>query len=62
MARLLNGVQIVDKISTKMLMTNVNILSVNQMNAQIKITDVWKAIHDVNHHLKIEKVCHDAST
>ena len=62
MVRLLNRVQIVDKIRTKTLMTNVNMLSVNQMNAQIKITDVWKAIHDVNRPLKIEKVSHDAST
>ena len=29
---------------------------------KIKNTDVWKAIQDVNHPLKIEKVVHDAST
>ena len=62
MVRLLNGVQIVDKISTKKLLTNVNMLSVNQMNAQIKITEVWKAVHDINHPLKIEKVVHEASS
>ena len=35
-------------------------LSVNQMNAQIKITEVWKAINDSNHPLKFEKVKHDS--
>ena len=35
-------------------------LSVNQINAQIKITEVWKAIHDPSHPLKIEKVNHDS--
>ena len=37
-------------------------LSVNQTNAQIKLTDVWKAVHDPNHPLKIERVVHDASS
>ena len=33
-------------------------LSVNQINAQIKLTEVWKAVNDPNHPLKIEKLCH----
>ena len=37
-------------------------LSVNQLNAQIKLTEVWKAKHDSNHPLKIEETVHDVST
>ena len=32
------------------------------MNAQIKLTEVWKAKHDSNHPLKIEETVHDVST
>ena len=56
MLRLLNGTKMVDKISTKTLLSNLNMLSVNQMNAQIKITEAWKASHDQDYPLKIEKV------
>ena len=56
MIRLLNGASLMDKISTKALLTNVKMLSVNQLNAQIKITEIWKAMHDPNHPLKIQKV------
>ena len=52
---------LMDKINTQTLLTNVNMLSVNQLNAQIKINDVWKAVHDSSHPLKIEKI-HHAST
>ena len=62
MVRLLNGKSLIDKISTKTLLANVNMLSVNQINAQIKITEVWKAMRDANHPLKIEKVAHDSCT
>ena len=30
-------------------------LSVNQINAQIKLTEIWKACNDVDHPFKIEK-------
>ena len=59
MARLLNGKKIVDKICTKTLLANKKMLSVNQLNAQIKLTETWKAVHDSEHPLKIEKVKHD---
>ena len=58
--RLLNGSRLLDKINTKTLLKKVEMLSVNQINAQIKITEVWKAIHDPSHPLKIEKVNHDS--
>ena len=36
-------------------------LSVNQLNAQIKLTEVWRALKDPNHPLKIEKVVQGTS-
>ena len=42
MLRFLNGTQISDKISTKSILTNLNMLSVNQMNAQSKLNEAWK--------------------
>ena len=38
-----------------------NMLSVNQLNAQIKITEIWKALHNPDNPLKIEKVNHESS-
>ena len=43
--RFLNRKKISDKINTKTLLRNVNMLSVNQTNAQIKLTEVWKALN-----------------
>ena len=43
--RFLNRKKISDKIHTKTLLKNVNMLSVNQTNAQIKLTEVWKALN-----------------
>ena len=62
MVRLLNGKSLMDKISTKKLLSDVNMLSVNQLNAQIKITEVWKAVQDQHHPMKIEKVIHGESS
>ena len=61
MVRLLNGKSLLDKINTKKLLANVNMLSVNQLNAQIKLTEVWKAMQDQHHPMKIEKVIHGDS-
>ena len=54
--RLLNGTKISDKINTKVLLKNLNKLSVNQMNAQIKITEGWKASQDSDYPLKLTRV------
>ena len=32
-----------------------NMLSVNQLNAQIKLTEMWKAVNDKDHPFKIVK-------
>ena len=56
MVRLLNNVKISDKQSTISLFKNVNMLSVNQINAQIKLTEIWKAVNIVECPLKIVKM------
>ena len=53
MIRFLNSKRISDKIKTETLITNLNMLSVNRMNAQIKLTEVWKAINQHNSPLNI---------
>ncbi len=44
MLRVLDGARIVDRKSTKSLLDEQNMLSVNQMAAQIKLTEMWKAL------------------
>ena len=41
--RLLNNTRIKDKIKTKSIAQNLKMLSVNQINAQVKLTEMWKA-------------------
>ena len=43
--RNLNGTTVKDKISTKSMLDKFGFLSVNQMNAQIKLLETWKAIN-----------------
>ena len=45
--RALNGSRISDQISNNSMLVKFKILSVNQMNAQIKLTEMWKSIHIV---------------
>ena len=44
--RFLNNSRISDKISTKFMLEKHNMLAVNQINAQIKLTEMWKALND----------------
>ena len=54
--RLLNGTRIRDKISTATLLLKHNMLSVNQINAQIKLTKAWMAFNNKNSSLiKLKK-------
>ena len=55
MLRLLNGSRISDRISTASLLTKFNMLSVNQINAQIKLSEMWKAVNDEDHPFNIKK-------
>ena len=52
MARFLNNSKISDKISNKEIFSKSNMLSVNQLNCQIKLTEVWKSLHNQNYPLQ----------
>ena len=52
--RFLNNSTLKDKISTKSMLEKHNMLSINQLNAQIKLTEIWKAVKDEDHPFKIE--------
>ena len=54
MLRVLDGAQIVDQKSTKILLEEQNMLSVNQMAAQIKLTEMWKAVNDPLYPIKMK--------
>ena len=51
-----NNSRIKDKISTKSIMANLNMLSVNQVNAQVKLTEIWKSINIENYPIQSQKV------
>ena len=53
--RLLNNSRISDGISTASLLTKFNMLAVNQINAQMKLSEMWKAVNDVEHPFNLEK-------
>ena len=37
-------------------MTNLNMLSVNQMNAQVALMEMWKSSRDSNYPIQIDKL------
>ena len=45
LARVLENVTLKDRTSTATLLNNQQMLSVNQVAAQIKLTEIWKAIN-----------------
>ena len=47
-ARFINGSTLMDKINTEIIYTSQKLLSVNQINAQIKLSKIWKALHQDN--------------
>ena len=42
---MLNNTQIKDKVSTKEMLDKFELLSVNQLAAQIKLLEAWKSVH-----------------
>ena len=46
--------KVADKVSTKSMLEKHNLLSINQLNAQIKLTEIWKAVKDEDHPFKIK--------
>ena len=55
LARALNNVKLSDHCSTKSLLDNLGMQSVNQLNAQIKITEIWKAVNNENYPISVNK-------
>ena len=55
-ARFLNGNTLEDKVCTSKIFKDLNLLSVNQLNAQIKIREVWKSLKNENYPKKWEYV------
>ena len=45
-----------DRNTTESLFKKVNLLSVNQTNAQIKLTEIWKAFNNENYPIKVTKM------
>ena len=52
--RALNGSRISDQISNKSMLVKFKILSVNQMNAQVKLNEMWKSFNIKNYPIKTE--------
>ena len=55
MLRLLYNSRISDRISTVSLRAKFNMMSVNQINAQIKLSEMWKAVNDEDHPFNLVK-------
>ena len=53
LARVINNVSLSEKKSTRSLLKNIDMLSVNQLNASIKLNEIWKAINNDDCPLKI---------
>ena len=58
MLRSVEQVKVSDRISTQSLLEKNNMLSVNQMMAQIKVTEMWKAVNTTNNplHFKAREI------
>ena len=56
MARFLNCKTLKDRIPTSVLLNNINMLSINQLNAKIKIIEIWKAINIDRYPLVLESL------
>ena len=55
MMRLITGISLKDRVSTKKLLERTNALSINQINAQIKIQEIWKAINIKDYPVTVQK-------
>ena len=56
MLRYMNGSKILDKICTTSILAKFDNLSVNQLNAQMKLVDMWKANNCENYPTKLSKI------
>ena len=55
MLRLIHGSTLKDRISTAELLKSVNVLSVNQLALEIKLTECWKSININNYPVEMDK-------
>jgi hypothetical protein len=55
MLRYMNGSKISDRIKTKSILNKFDNLSVNQLNAQMKLVEMWKANNCLNYPIKTKK-------
>ena len=55
MLRLLNNTRISDKVRTASLLSKFKMMSVNQINAQIKLSEMWKAMNEEDHPFNLVK-------
>ena len=53
--RFLNKSKISDKIPQSVILEKLNMLSINQLNAKIKLTKMWKADNSLNYSMVIKK-------
>ena len=56
MLRYMNGSKISDRIKTKTILNKFDNLSVNQLNAQMKLVEMWKANNCLNYPIKTKKM------
>ena len=61
-ARFINGTNLADRVPTREVFKNTNLLSINQINAQIKLTEVWKSLYYVNYPTQWAKKTNQPST
>ena len=59
--RALNGTKVKDMISISSLLSKFGMLSVNQLNAQVKLAEIWKAINVEDYPLKVEQQARDVT-
>ena len=55
LVRLLTKTKLIEKVSTSTLLAKTNMMSVNQMNGQIKIQEIWKSLNVPNYPIQIKK-------
>ena len=54
MLRVINGTKIKDRVSIKSMLIKFNLLSVNQLAASIKLSEVWKVINVKNYAISLD--------
>ena len=55
LVRMLTNTKLLDMISTESLLQKTNMLSVNQLNCQIKIQEIWKALNVQDYPIEISR-------